>query len=128
MDFHPHALVRILPEQLHTFERVLKHEGFWNAGLFQFWKQGQLYGYVKSLGNDLEWHVRAFRNGWLGSEIEPSRWTRNHFTYPPVTYFEPLIGLLRRYGFLHPSAFWGWNPTPTKLDSAEWLRRPQRLP
>lgn len=98
-------MVQIEPSQLREFEKTLKREGFWNAGLFQFWKAGQLYGYVRTLGSNLEWHVRAFRNGALHSEIEYSRWSRMHLAYPPAPYMHALIGLLQRHGFLQSARY-----------------------
>jgi hypothetical protein len=127
MSFSALSPVQIEPSRLREFENILKREGFWNAGLFQFWKAGQLYGYVRTLGNNLEWHVRAFRNGALDSEVEYSRWSRMHLSYPPMSYTQPLLDLLQRHGLLPFGRFAGWGNGLRMPDILGWQRRRQNF-
>lgn len=125
MSFSTHGWVSISPTHLRTFEHLLKLEGFSSAGIFQFWKAGQVFGYVKNLGNGMEWHVRGFKTGELDSEIEPSRLTRQHLTHPPTPFLEPLMHLLGKYGLLQ---FRGWPSWPTLPYTVGWPQRPRNFP
>jgi hypothetical protein len=51
-----------------------------------------VFGYARPLAVDMEWHVRAFANGMLESELEYPRNTIRHLLKP--TYFSD--GLLAR--------------------------------
>lgn len=68
-----------------------------NVGIFQIWKKGQVFGYARGLGDDLEWHVRAFVDGSLESELELPRTTIQHLLQTPFQHDGLLEHLLRRY-------------------------------
>lgn len=77
--------------------RTLLAEGFKNVGLWQIWKKGQVFGYARRVGNDLEWHVRAFVDGSLESELEPPRTTIYHLIRWPYLHDGLLAQLLGRH-------------------------------
>jgi hypothetical protein len=65
------------------FRQTLLADGFTSAGIFQIWKHGQVFGYIRRLRHDLEWHVRAYADGRLESELEPPRNTIRHLLVNP---------------------------------------------
>jgi hypothetical protein len=75
------------------------------------WKKGQVFGYVRLLRNDLEWHIRAFPDGTLESEIEPPRTTIKHLLITPIKH----DGILAQFLNRHRIPF-----------SAKWSRQPLR--
>ncbi len=85
------------PDQLKAVLYALRSNGFRDAGLFQIWKPGQVFGYLKRLSGRFQWHVRGFANGLLESEIEHYRWSVKHLTRTPKPYLSPLIRLLFEY-------------------------------
>jgi hypothetical protein len=66
-------LLSIRPWHFEYFRQTLLAEGFKDVGFFQIWKRGQLFGHGRPLAVDTEWHVRAFANGMLESELEYPR-------------------------------------------------------
>jgi hypothetical protein len=104
-------VLSIHPSYVEQFRRTLVAEGFRSAGLLQIWKRGQIFGYVRRMSNDLEWHVRAFYDGTLESELELPRTSIHHLLRGPWLTDTPLAELLRRYGipfsqgFIRPSAY-----------------------
>jgi hypothetical protein len=88
-------MLSISPSSVEHFRRTLLAEGFSNIR-FQVWKNGQVFGYVRRIRNDLDWHVRAFKDGTLESEIEPPRTTIYHLIKQPVLHDGLLAQLLRR--------------------------------
>jgi hypothetical protein len=87
----------ISPNFVDYLRRTLLAEGFKNLGLLQIWKKGQVFGYARRLGSNLEWHVRAFVDGSLESELEPPRTTIYHLTRQPYLHDGLLAQLLRKY-------------------------------
>lgn len=51
-------------------------------GFLQIWKRGQVFGYARPFGTKMEWHVRAFVDETLESELESPRTTIGHLLNP----------------------------------------------
>jgi hypothetical protein len=64
-------MLSIHPSLVERFRQTLLADGFTSAGIFQVWKKGQVFGYIRRLRHDVEWHVRAYADGRLESELEP---------------------------------------------------------
>jgi len=62
--------------------QTLLADGFTSAGILQIWKRGKVFGYIRHLRYDLEWHVKAYADGSLESEPEPPRNTIHLFANP----------------------------------------------
>lgn len=90
-------MLSISPWFIEILRRALLAEGFRSAGLLQIWKKGQVFGYIRRLGDNLEWHVRAFVDGGLESELEPPRTTIHHLLKRPYLTDRLLAQLLSRY-------------------------------
>jgi len=50
--------IRVLTD-INRVKQVLLEEGFHDVGIFQKWKEGQLFGLVKPINEKLEVHVRG---------------------------------------------------------------------
>lgn len=48
-----------------------------------------MFGYARPVGTNMEWHVRAFVDGTLESELEPPRNTIRHLLKP--AYFSDFL-------------------------------------
>ena len=90
-------LISISPWYVEFFRRTLLAEGFNNVGFFQIWKRGQVFGYARMLSENLEWHVRAFIDGTLESEVELPRTTIHHLLHYPYLHDGLLAQLLSRH-------------------------------
>jgi hypothetical protein len=90
-------MLSISPWQVEILRRTLLAEGFRSAGLLQIWKKGQVFGYVRRIQESLEWHIRAFEDGRLESELEPPRTTIRHLLNNPFPADQPLAQLLQRH-------------------------------
>jgi len=77
-------------------KNALLREGFKDPTPLQVWKEGQVFGLVKEVGNTLEMHVRGYNDFTLESEIELSREYLEH-PYECKPYYGPLFNILRRY-------------------------------
>lgn len=89
-------MLSISPWHVEYFRQTLLSEGFEDVFL-QIWKRGQVFGYSRRLAPNVEWHVRAFGDGTLESELEQPRTTIQHLLRP--TYFSDglLAQLLQRH-------------------------------
>jgi hypothetical protein len=56
-----------------------------------------MFGYARPLGTDMEWHVRAFVDGTLESELESPRTTIRHLLNPVFFSDVLLAQLLSRH-------------------------------
>ena len=56
-----------------------------------------MFGYARPLGTDMEWHVRAFVDGTLESELESPRNTISHLLKPRYFSDGLLAQLLSRH-------------------------------
>ncbi|HUK51320.1 MAG TPA: hypothetical protein VLV18_09805 [Terriglobales bacterium] len=77
--------------------RTLLTEGFKSAGLLQVCKRGQVFGYVRRIRYDLEWHVRAFSDGRIESEVERPRTSIYHLLAWPYEHDSLLAQLLNKH-------------------------------
>ncbi len=102
-------MLSIHPSFVERFRQTLLAEGFSNAGLLQIWKRGQVFGYVRRLREDLEWHVRAFADGRLESELEFPRISIPHPLVVPYASDGLLAQLLSRNRIPFSSA---WQSQP----------------
>jgi len=93
----PEAGVQIHPEHFPLLAATLRRTGFTNP-IFQEWKIGQRFGLSRPLSSLLEWHVRGFADGMLGSEVEISRNWLQHVAARPGPYYSPLLAILDRIG------------------------------
>jgi hypothetical protein len=106
-------MLSISPWHVDYFRRALLAEGFRDAGFLQIRKRGQVFGYTRPLGAKMEWHVRAFANGSLESELELPRNTISHLLKP--RYFSD--GLLAQLLSRHRIPFAnGFNPRADQYD------------
>jgi hypothetical protein len=90
-------MLSIHPSLVERFRQTLLADGFTSAGIFQIWKKGQVFGYIRRLRYDLEWHVRAYADGRLESELEPPRNTIRHLLVNPYQSDGMLAMLLSQY-------------------------------
>jgi len=75
---------------------VLLREGFKDPTPLQVWKERQVFGLVKEVGDTLEMHIRGYSDFTLESEIELSREYLEH-PYECKPYYGPLLNILKRY-------------------------------
>ena len=75
---------------------ALIHEGFFDPTPLQVQKEGQVFGLVKKISDDLEMHVRGYDDFTLESEIELSREYLEH-PYDCKPFYGPLLKILHRY-------------------------------
>jgi hypothetical protein len=90
-------LLSISPQNVERFRQMLLSEGFRNVGIFQVWKRGQIFGYARQIGANLEWHVRAFFDGSLESEVELPRTSIHHLINRPYLHDGILAQFLSRH-------------------------------
>lgn len=88
--------IKINVNNMKEIREILLKEGFRDS-IFQIWKEGQIFGLIKKLNNDLEMHVRGFEDFTLDSEIELSREYLEH-PYECKPFYGPLIKILKYYG------------------------------
>jgi hypothetical protein len=103
-------LLSISPWHVEYFRGVLVTNGFRDVGFLQIWKRGQVFGYARPYGAEMEWHVRAFANGTLESELESPRNTIGHLLKPLYLSDGLLAQLLSR----HRIPFWNGLNTSTR--------------
>jgi hypothetical protein len=91
-----------MPEDVDTWLRsvkaVLLAEGF-RRDARQFRKPGQAWGVVRQEPDDLQIHVRAFRDGRLESEVELSNRFLQHFWSHRRSAHPEVMDLLAKHGF-----------------------------
>ena len=76
------SYIKISPADLKLLKERLFDEGFYDPWFAQEWKDKQFFGLAKELRSPFEWHVRAFKDGRLESEIEISRRYIGHQSMP----------------------------------------------
>jgi len=81
---------------LTTIKKLLLEEGFYDTGILQSWKEGQVFGLAKPLENLLEVHIRGYLNNTLDAEVELSREYLGH-PYEVRPFYGYLINILRKY-------------------------------
>ena len=91
------SYVRINPADLRLLKERLFDEGFYDPWFAQEWKDHQVFGLAKELSSPFEWHIRAFRDGRLESEIEISRRYIGHQSMPARPFHDSLIAILRKH-------------------------------
>ena len=67
-----YGAIRVFTD-LTTIKKLLLEEGFYDTGILQSWKEGQMFGLAKPLENLLEVHIRGYLNNTLDAEVELSR-------------------------------------------------------
>lgn len=92
----PYGSIRVLTS-LDYVKQILMKEGFYDPGLFQIRKEGQVFGLVKRVSKEFEVHVRGYVDNTLDSEIEISRDFFEHPFYKAKPYYHYLINILRKY-------------------------------
>ena len=90
------SYVKISPDDLSLLTVSLFDEGFYDPWFAQVWKVKQVFGLAKELSSPFEWHVRAFKDGRLESEIEISRRYIGHQSMPARPFHGSLITILRK--------------------------------
>ncbi|HUK28673.1 MAG TPA: hypothetical protein VLV31_09630 [Candidatus Acidoferrales bacterium] len=118
-------MLSIHPQQVERLRRTLLSEGFKSAGLLQICKRGQVFGYVRRIRYDLEWHVRAFADGRLESEVESPRTTIRHLLSPSYQHDDLLAKLLYKHGiqFTTPQTAPQCARFPSRTTPGYWGRR-----
>ena len=81
---------------LTIIKKLLLQEGFYDAGILQGWKEGQVFGLAKPLENLLEVHIRGYLDNTLDAEVELSREYLEH-PYEVRPFYGYLINILRKY-------------------------------
>jgi len=61
------------PELLPSLKHALKQRGFYDSGILQLYKRGQVFGLVRLLDKILEMQIQGFKDGLIEAEIEISR-------------------------------------------------------
>ena len=89
--------VQIHRDHVPLLAMILQRTGFTDP-IFQENKIGQRFGLARPLSNLLEWHVRAFADGMLESEVEISRNWLQHIAARSGPYYSPLLRILDRNG------------------------------
>jgi len=89
--------VQIHPAHFPLLVAMLQQAGFTDP-IFQEYKIGQRFGLARPLSSLLEWHVRAFVDGMLDSEVEISRNWLQHIAARSGSYYSPLLRILDRIG------------------------------
>jgi len=102
---------------MERIKEILIHEGFVDPTPLQTWKEGQVFGLVKKVNNDLEMHVRGYNDFTLESEIELSREYLEH-PYDCKPFYGPLLEILHRYGIRYAIV----RPLPR---DPVWIRVPK---
>jgi hypothetical protein len=81
---------------LTVIKKLLLQEGFYDVGILQSWKEGQVFGLAKPLENLLEVHIRGYLDNTLDAEVELSREYLEH-PYEVRPFYGYLINILRKY-------------------------------
>jgi hypothetical protein len=92
------SYIKINLVDLKPLKGLLFDEGFYDPWFAQKWKDGQIFGLAKELDAPFEWHVRAFKDGCLESEIEISRRYIGHQSVPAKPFHGALIEILSEHG------------------------------
>ena len=77
-------------------KEILLREGFADPTPLQVQKEGQVFGLIKRISNDLEMHVRGYDDFTFESEIELSREYLEH-PYDCRPFYGPLLEILHHY-------------------------------
>jgi hypothetical protein len=88
--------IRIFANDMQVLEKIFEREGF-SSTVFQIFKEGQVFGLIKQVNDELELHVRGFADFTLDSEIELSREYLEH-PYDCKPCYGPILGILSKYG------------------------------
>jgi hypothetical protein len=90
-----YGAIRVFTD-LTTIKKLLLQEGFYDPYILQNWKDGQVFGLVKSLDNFLEVHIRGYSDNTLDAEIELSR---EYLEHPCEVrpFYGYLINILRKH-------------------------------
>jgi hypothetical protein len=89
--------VKISPDDLSLLKEKLIDEGFYDPWFAQEWKDDQVFGLAKEIRVPFEWHIRAFREGTLDSEIEVSRRYIGHKSIPAKPFYNSLVKILHKH-------------------------------
>jgi len=92
------SYIKIDPDDLKSLKGTLFDEGFYDPWFAHEWKDEQKFGLAKELDAPFEWHVRAFKDGRLESEIEISRRYIGHQSVPAKPFHGALIKILCEHG------------------------------
>jgi hypothetical protein len=90
-----YGAIRVSTE-LTIIKKLLLQEGFYDAGILQGWKEGQVFGLAKPLENLLEVHIRGYLDNTLDAEVELLREYLEH-PYEVRPFYGYLINILRKY-------------------------------
>lgn len=118
------SYIKISPADLKLLKERLFDEGFYDPWFAQEWKDKQFFGLAKELRSPFEWHVRAFKDGKLESEIEISRRYIGHQSMPARPFHDSLIAILRKHG-IHFDFTGDLPPDPEDMSApsglVDWL-------
>lgn len=95
-DIKPRGKIKVLTD-INYVKQVLIKEGFYDPGILQIWKEGQVFGLAKHLGKVLETHVRGYADSTLDAEIEISRDFLEHLSYEGKPFYGYLVNILKKY-------------------------------
>jgi hypothetical protein len=90
-----YGAIRVFTD-LNIIKKLLLQEGFYDAGILQNWKEGQVFGLAKPLENLLEVHIRGYLDNTLDAEVELSREYLEH-PYEVRPFYGYLINILGKY-------------------------------
>jgi hypothetical protein len=90
-----HGAIRVYVD-LATIKEILLREGFYDPGILQARKEGQVFGLAKPSGEMLEVHIRGYVDNTLDAEIELSREYLEH-PYDVQPFYSYLTNILEKY-------------------------------
>jgi len=96
MEIKAHGKIKVLSD-INYVKQVLMKEGFYDPGILQVWKEGQVFGLAKRIGKVLETHVRGYSDNTLDAEIEISRDFLEHLSYEGKPFYGYLTNILKKY-------------------------------
>jgi len=91
-----HGKIKVLSD-INYVKQVLMNEGFYDPGILQVWKEGQVFGLAKRIGKVLETHIRGYADSTLDAEIEISRDFLEHLSYDGKPFYGYLTNILKKY-------------------------------
>jgi len=95
-----YGAIQVLNADIDTIKSIFQDEGFHEPGVFgilQKKKEGQKFGLIKPINEDLEIHVRGYEDLTIDSEIELRRKFIEHLKSQAYPYYDPIIQILQKH-------------------------------
>jgi len=121
MEIKAHGKIKVLSD-INYVKQVLIKEGFYDPGILQIWKEGQVFGLAKRINKVLETHVRGYADNTFDAEIEISRDFLEHLSYEGKPFYGYLVNILKKYNIPF-QIIDQLPPDPTSVEVPEKLTR-----